>query len=150
LLIVTLSASVRLRETSNHRPRNDHRIATLVVLNDLGDDPEANPIIIRRTSGIDAIVVSRETRSAQLAAAALQLSRIRSASGDAAASNVVYRIRTGQEGRSEKPSSDLRVAGRIMSNLRTAPILNIPGVGRARAVEVYLPDATLRDVLERK
>jgi hypothetical protein len=143
-----LSAPMRMMRQG--RPAISHRIATSVALDEAYGDADGNPIIVRSgdVARLDVILVTPKTTPAQLANAALQLSRIREVAGDVAARAVTYRVSSPLANAS--PTAEDRISGRVLSKLQSAPYSAIPRLGRVRMVEVYLPDATLRQALEQR
>lgn len=81
----------------------------------------------------DVILLSPDADAAVLTQAVEALMVVRQQSGDAAVSTATFRVPRPQHSRV------LPWAARVLQDLRTATPRGIPGVGRVKAVQIWLP-----------
>jgi hypothetical protein len=81
----------------------------------------------------DVILLAPDADAATLTQAVEALLAVRRQSGDAATTNALLRTRDPQRARV------LPWAARVVRDARAAPLRHIPGVGRLRAVQIWLP-----------
>jgi hypothetical protein len=133
----------------HRRQEMARRVPVTVALVDEMPAPDSIPVIILRRSNVapyDVILVRRNGGDAdQLAAAVLHLLVMRDRSGDTASVSSAFRLPRARRGprawdRSERP----RMA-RVLARLQQSRPSDVPGVGAARATEIYLPSKEMRN-----
>lgn len=115
-----------------------------------GDVPA---VVLRRvsTSPHDVILLRRsDATGAQLSGAILHLMILRERNGDTATANGIFRLPTAARGPKAWEHTEQVQTGRIVAQLRTAGLQDVPGVGRVRARAVYLPSKAMRDAARRR
>lgn len=104
-------------------------------------------VILRRTGTTphDVILLrNADATGAQLAGAILHLMVVRERGGDSARVAGTFRLPTASRGPRAWERTELVHAERIVGRLRHAAVQDIPGVGRVRATEIYLPSRSMR------
>ena len=133
----------------HRREEMARRVPVTIALVDELPAPDSIPVMILRRSNVapyDVILVRRISGDAdQLAAAVLHLLVIRDRSGDTASVSGTFRLPKARRGprawdRLERP----RMA-QVLARLRQSRPGEVPGVGAARATEIYLPSKQMRD-----
>jgi hypothetical protein len=129
------------------------RVPVTIALVDELPAPDSVPTVILRranTSPHDVILLRRnDANGGQLAAAVLHLLVLRDRSGDTARVNATYRLPAARQApRAWQRTEEVRT-GRVVARLRRAEPSEVPGVGRVRATEIYLPSAAMRDEARR-
>jgi hypothetical protein len=125
-------------------PREAPRIAAWVAV---GDEPalKGEPFVVRRGVGPghdDVLIVSSAATPVVLSDAVRTLMMARSASGNAVPSVQILRKRPDQRHAATLPA--LPWTARVLDDVRQAPARELPGIGRVRAVRVWLPNTRLR------
>ena len=120
---------------AGHAPRFP---ATVVLVDNL-PVPGASFVVTRRPdlTPADLILVHANTTPAQLSDAVRTLLAARQASGDVPITQATIRMRPQQQ--SQRVRKDFPWVPRVLADLRKAGGRTIPGVGRARAVDILLP-----------
>jgi hypothetical protein len=116
------------------------RVGATVVLVDSVHQRNAAFVIVRRpgASPADLILVRSDVDAAQLSDAIRGLLTARQADGDVASTAATFRVRPQQRaGTGARPVFPW--APRVLNDLRRAAPREISGVGRVRAVEIWLP-----------
>jgi hypothetical protein len=120
------------------------RVPVTIVLMERLAQADA-PFVIERRPNLaprDVIVMRADATADQLSDAVRSLLTIRQASGDTAATQATMRMR-----RQSAAAQNRRAfpwVRRVLADLRQAPEKHVPGIGRARAVEIWLPAQTRR------
>lgn len=125
------------------------RVAVTVVLLDRLPQTDA-PFVIQRRPDVaprDLILLRSDATGAQLADAVHSLLMIRQASGDTSAAAVTMRMRPNRPLRG--PRTQFPWIQRVLSDLKRAEFREVPGIGRARAVEIWLPPQGRRGQVQR-
>jgi len=121
------------------RVQAGRRVAAWVAL--AGEPiPGGEPFVVLRGVGPgrdDVLLLRTDTDASQLSNAVRTLLTARSVAGDTAARPGTFRMRR-QQARTAAPA-DLPWADRVVRDVRGAPIRDLPGVGRVRAVRIWLP-----------
>lgn len=126
------------------------RVAVTVVMAEEWRYGVANWMILRKVDDDqhDIIVLRPGTAMAhELSAAVLQLLTIRQRMGDQPASAAMMRVRR-VEGRPARVQRQLPWSQRVITDLQKAELRHVEGVGRVRAVDIWLP-AQNRRLLQR-
>jgi hypothetical protein len=101
---------------------------------------EGESFVIKRAVGPgrdDILLLGAGADASQLSSAVRALLTSRSVGGDTATHPGTFRMRTHQ--RSISNAAPFPWAGRVISDVRQAPLRELPGVGRVRAVRIWLP-----------
>lgn len=125
-------------EAVSQSPALSPRVPVTVAIADDGYGPEPFRLLRRSIQEPrDVILLSPTATADDLSDAIGDLLAARRAQGDTASSTGVIRIRRMHS----TPLHPRRYpwAGRVFSDVRTAPLLEIPGVGRVRALTIWLP-----------
>lgn len=112
---------------------------------------DAAAVILRRpeASSEDVIVLQSATANGQrLAAALLNLVALRERAGDTASTAGVFRVRKDRVPQGDALEREALTAGRVVARLRTTIPTAVPGVGQARATQIYLPSRGMREELK--
>lgn len=115
------------------------RVAAWVAI---GSNPVLGrePLLVMRGAGpgrADVLVVGPGATASQLSDAVRTLLTSRSVDGDTASRLGTFRMRTHQaNGASRTP---FPWTSRVLADVRAAPLRELPGVGRVRAVRIWLP-----------
>jgi hypothetical protein len=154
LLLVLLTAGVHHKVWAQAAPDREvaRRVPVTVVLADSFPYTGAAAVIMRRTSEHprDVIVLPASAgNGARLAAATMHLLIIRDRGGDTASAPGLFRVPEAAAN-SRLVQRDIGTAGAVVGRLRTRARESIPGVGRVRATEIYLPSRAMRDTLRSK
>jgi hypothetical protein len=98
--------------------------------------PAAPFIILRQSTGSDYIILPRDADAALLTDAVNALLLARQRGGDRATADAVLRVRAPDHARGSRP---LPWVARVLADLQRAPRRNVPTVGQAPAVQIWLP-----------
>lgn len=126
---------------AQHRePRGRERVPALVVLVDSIRELDAPYVIMRRpgSTPADLIVLRADADASQLSDAVRGLLTARLANGDVPPSAATFRVRPHQRGGAAAQPA-LPWAPRVINDVRRAPVREISGIGRVRAVQIWLP-----------
>jgi hypothetical protein len=129
------------------------RVPVTIVLWDQLPAPDSVPaVILRRGTAAprDVILLRRRATPGQLAAAVMRLMVIRDRMGDTARADAAFRLPNAHGMPKGKGQREELQAGRTLARLRTAPVQDVPGVGRVPALEVYLPSHAMREEARRR
>jgi len=128
--------AVTAQQPGGTQPR---RVAATVVLLDSVGRPGAPFVLVRRPGAApaDLILVHSAIGAAQLSDAIRGLLTARQANGDFPQAAATFRVRPQQRTAGARPAFPW--AQRVLSDLRRSQPREIPGVGRVRAVEIWLP-----------
>lgn len=131
--VALLFAAPELR--AQHGPPT--RVPATVVLAD--EAVQAEPFVIhtRALGATDVIVLRSDATAAQLSDAVRALVTIRQVGGDTAAAPRIMRMRPQQRGAPSRAT--LPWIGRVFSDVHAAQLREVPGFGRVRAVQIWLP-----------
>ena len=113
----------------------------------------APAVVLRRAkpAPFDVILLRRSDASGtQLAGAIFHLMIMRDRSGDTATADAMFRLPTATRGPKAWEQTEQVQTGRIVAQLRSAEVQDVPGVGRVRAKAVYLPSKAMRDNARRR
>ena len=113
----------------------------------------APAVVLRRanTAPHDVILLRRsDATGPQLAGAILHLMIMRERSGDTASADAMFRLPSATRGPKAWERTEQVQTGRIVAQLRTAKVQDVPGVGQVRAKAVYLPSMAMRDIARRR
>lgn len=116
------------------------RVAATVVLVDSVAQPDAPFVIVRRPGATpaDLILVRSSVNATQLSDAVRGLLTARQANGDFPVAAATFRVRPHQRaGATARPAFPW--APRVLNDLRRAEVREISGIGRVRAVQIWLP-----------
>jgi hypothetical protein len=129
--------STPAQQLNSGRPQ---RVAAMVVLVDSIAQPNAPYVIVRRpgTTPSDLILVRSDVNAAGLSDAVRGLLTARQANGDYAPAAATFRVRPQPGGRSSNRRT-FPWAARVLSDLHRAELREISGIGRVRAVSIWLP-----------
>lgn len=122
----------------NHRAPS--RIAVTVALSNEGTQVSSPFVILRRAGGTprDVILLRDDVASAQILSQAIfMLAAARREEGDTA--QAPHRLRGTVVKSSREAARELPWANRVLADLRVKDSLPVPGVGRTRAIEIWLP-----------
>ncbi len=86
----------------------------------------------------DVILLREGANPGDLSDAIRTLLMVRQASGDTAGAPATFRARP-QGGQQQRVRAPLPWVGRVLTNLRNSEAREVPGYGRAKAVEIWLP-----------
>ncbi len=136
LLLSLLALGPGTRAATAQQPR---RVAATVVLLDSITQPGAPFVLVRRPGAVpaDLILVHSAIGAAQLSDAIRGLLTARQAGGDFPRAAATFRVRPQQRTAAARPAYPW--AQRVLNDLRRSEPREIPGVGRVRAVEIWLP-----------
>jgi hypothetical protein len=134
LLLSLLALGPGTRAATAQQPR---RVAATVVLLDSIAQPGAPFVLVRRPGAApaDLILVRSGVGAAQLSDAIRGLLTARKAGGDFPSAAATFRVRP----RTAAARPAYPWAQRVLNDLRRSEPREIPGVGRVRAVEIWLP-----------
>lgn len=133
------------------QPQAPRRVPVTVVLADQLSRPDAPFVIQRRANSRpgDVIVLRSDATPSQLSDAIRALMTARQAGGDSASVTGTMRMRphasssaVGARGRpagGRMPRNVFPWADRVLRDLRQSPVREVAGIGRVKAVEVWLP-----------
>ena len=115
------------------------RVPVTVMLLDRLPAPGAPFVVVRRPdlTPSDLILLRSDASSEELTNAIHSLLVVRQAGGDLPASSAIMRMRAGQPRTSEV--RQFPWVQRVLSDLRTAEVRQVEGIGRGRAVVIWLP-----------
>jgi len=116
------------------------RVPVTVVLVDRLPTPDA-PFMIQRRADLtprDVILLRSDATREQFAEAVRSLLTIRQVGGDTATSSATMRMRPSPAQRF-RPRREFPWVQRVLSDLRRADFKDVAGIGRVRAVEIWLP-----------
>jgi hypothetical protein len=143
----TLSAQ-RAESPARSAMRGPTRVPLTIVLVQALPQPGGPSEIRRRTRGdaLDVVLLPTSATAEQLSDAVRGVLTARLADGDTATRAATFRIRP-----SRLPSAAERGAfpwaERVLADFRHAPLRTLPGIGRAKAVVIWLPaQATIAGV----
>lgn len=124
-------------------PRAPTRVPAAVALTDSLPVPGAPYLILRNPGGSrrDVILLPTGADAALLSDAVRTLLAARQAGGDTAAETATLRLRPRS---GIPPRRGFPWAARVMADVRRAAPGPVPGVGSARAVEIWLPRQNVR------
>lgn len=120
-------------------PRGPARVPVTVVLGDSLPRTDA-PFVVQRRPDLrprDVILLRRDATGEDLSEAVRTLLVVRQADGDTATRAATLRMRPGQARRGTP--REFPWAGRVLAELRGAGAREVAGIGRVRAVEIWLP-----------
>lgn len=120
--------------------RAPSRVPVTVALVEHLPYPEAPFVILRQSIGRDYILLPAQADAALLTEAVNALLLARTRGGDSAAVDAVLRVRAPQ--RRAGARRPLPWAARVLADLRRAPRFNVPSVGEAPALQIWLPRQT--------
>jgi len=86
----------------------------------------------------DVILLREDANPGDLSDAIRTLLIVRQANGDTAAAPATFRARPGA-GPQQRARTPLPWVGRVLSDLQNSVVRDVPGYGRAKAVEIWLP-----------
>lgn len=142
--IALLAASPLAAQQTKQQGRSA-RVPATIVLADSFPYPGTNAVIIRRRGDAtdrarpDIIVLRGSTATTQeLSDAIVNLLSVRGGLGDTASSSRILRVHPHPGVSEAKPKAVLPWAQRVLADLRIAPERQIAGVGRVRAVDIWL------------
>ena len=148
LVAAALAASgpvvLAAQRTGERAPR---RVPLTVALVSELPRPGAAYEVQRRTTGsdLDVILLLDTTTPEQFSDAVRGVLTARQAGGDTAARAGAFRVRPHRS----MTRSALPWAGRVLTDLRAAHVRVVPGVGRVRAVRIWLPPQSGRHAVAR-
>lgn len=118
---------------------NPTRVPATVVFADQA--VQAEPFVVhRRTDAeVDVIVLRSDATVEQLSDAVRALMTIRQLGGDTASSPGIMRMRPRPVGPGRAAAHPVPWAGRVLADLKKAEPRDVPGLGRVRAVKIWLP-----------
>lgn len=138
-LLTTAIAAVALLLPAHLRAQHGQptRVPATIVLAD--HVAQAEPFVIHRRAigATDVIVLRSDATADQLSDAVRTLVTIRQVGGDTAAAPAVMRMRPQQRGTASRAT--LPWVGRVFSDVHGAGLHDVPGFGRVRAVQIWLP-----------
>jgi hypothetical protein len=140
LCLVALGCSAPAIMAQQPGARQPRRVAATVVLLDSITEPGAPFVLVRRPGATpaDLILVHSEIGAAQLSDAVRGLLTARQANGDFPSTAATFRVRP-----PPRPAAVARPefpwAQRVLNDLRRSAPREIQGLGRVRAVEIWLP-----------
>jgi hypothetical protein len=122
------------------------RVPVTVVLVERLPQTDA-PFVIQRRPDLtprDVILLRSDATADQLSDAVRSLLTIRQAGGDSASARANMRMRPHlsagtRSGRRVTPRRALPWVQRVLADVQKAALRDVPGVGRVRAVEIWLP-----------
>ena len=123
-------------QSTSDPPRSPSRVPVTVALLERLPYPDAPFIILRQSAGTDYILLPEDADAALLTDAVNALLLARQQGGDWPAADAVLRARVPGRSRGTRP---LPWVVRVLSDLRESPPRNIPGVGDAPTVRIWLP-----------
>jgi hypothetical protein len=139
LVIVALGGTAP--DTAAQQPRRGatRRVAATIVLVDSITQPDAPFVVVRRpgSTPADLILIRTGVDAAGLSDAIRGLLNARRANGDFAGFAATFRVRPQQRGVSARPAFPW--AARVLNDLHRAEPREISGMGRLRAVQIWLP-----------
>ena len=121
---------------------------TIVLVDTLPTGNDLPAAILRRKdrSPRDVILLRRDgATGAHLSAAIFQLMIMRDRAGDTASSNAMFRLPRAKGSPKAWERTEQVRADRALARLRRSSPREIPGVGRVRAIDLYLPSRAMRD-----
>lgn len=115
------------------------RVPVTIVMMDRLSQADAPFVIQRRPDLVprDVIVVQTDATADQLSDAVRSLLTIRQVSGDTAATQATMRMR--RQSAAAQNRRALPWVRRVLADLRQAAEKDVPGIGRGRTVEIWLP-----------
>jgi hypothetical protein len=139
-VVLLLAAGTLAGQTA--RPREVRRVPVTVAL--MGELPMAGvPFLVQRRPALaphDVILLRTGTTAAQLSEAIQTLLVARQAGGDLPAVKGFVRMRPhGARTANTSPRKPLPWAERVLRDVRKAPTVQVDGIGRVRAVQIWLP-----------
>jgi len=136
-LLLLLPAANSAQQTAGGKPTRVP--VTVALVDDL--TPSGVPFVIQRRPDLaphDVILLRADATADQLSDAVRSLLVVRQAGGDTALSPATLRMRPrGPQPRGERRA--LPWVPRVFADLRRAEHRDIAGIGRVRAVEIWLP-----------
>ena len=146
-LAVIVVASSALRADAQGNPLLARRLPVTVALVDHNRFGGANVLVRRVGSAYPNVIVlaAGNATPKQFMSAAIVMTALMERDGDVAPRDVVVAVPDSAGG----PQKGLAASARVLQRLRAASEVNIPGVGKARTVVIYLADATERQRLRR-
>jgi hypothetical protein len=139
-LVLALLLSGSLHAQSDVRGRPATRVPVTIVEVERVPKGNAAFMIQRRSDGAprDVILLRAGANASELSEAIRTLLMVRQATGDTASTTATFRARPpgGQHPRERAP---LPWVGRVLSNLHNSEVREVPGHGRAKAVQIWLP-----------
>lgn len=138
LFILLSLASAPAAGQTVKSPGTRARVPVTIALSD--QFPERARFVVRRVPGHgrgDLILLRPNTTAAELTEAVATLLTARQAEGDAPSTKRTVRIRPTQQRRG--PLQEYPWISRVLTDLRAAPPVEIPDVGKVRAVQIWLP-----------
>jgi hypothetical protein len=138
LFVVALGAVAPTTVGQQPGQGQPRRIAATIVLVDSITQPDAPFLIVRRPGSMpaDLILVRAGVNAAGLSDAIRGLLTARQANGDFASAAATFRVRP-QASALARPAFPW--AARVLNDLRRAELREISGMGRMRAVQIWLP-----------
>jgi hypothetical protein len=138
--VLAVSVLVAGRGTLAAQQPERTRVPVTVALVDELPDPATPFVILRRADMMprDVILLRTGAGPQQLSAAVQALLMARRQGGDQAPGSAMLRVRPRQNSRTHT-ARPLPWAPRVIADLRRAARRDVPGVGSARVVEIWLP-----------
>ena len=135
VLISTVPATAQ-QQRSNTSPL---RVPTMVVLVDSIQQPDAPYVIVRRPgrAPADLILLRSGAGPNEFSDAVRGLLTARFADGDIARTAATFRVRPNRP--NATPRAAFPWAPRVVNDLRRAQLREMHGLGRVRAVQIWLP-----------
>lgn len=135
---VLLSASLHAQSASG--TRRPTRVPVMIVQVERIAGGDAHFMVQRRRdiAPHDVILLRADANPGHLSDAIRTLLMVRQANGDTALTAATFRARP-HGGQQQRLRAPFPWVGRVLSNLRDSEAREIPGYGRAKAVEIWLP-----------
>jgi hypothetical protein len=126
---------------AQQRAQSGKRVAAWVVLGS-ASTLSGEPSVVTRGLGPnrdDVLILHADANESQFTDAVRTLMASRSADGDTATRTSTFRLSKTHAGATF--GAPFPWAARVLSDLRGAPMRSFPGIGRVRAVRIWLPAA---------
>lgn len=138
MLLAAVAGSLSAQQDGS-RQRAARRVPVTVVLVDRLPNTDAAFLVQRRPElrPHDVILLRSDATAATLDQAVRTLLTARQISGDSARTRVTTRMRPQQQARAAR--REFPWVGRVLADLRKAGRTDVPGLGRVRSVEIWLP-----------
>ena len=135
VLLILTDAAVASAQTV---PRAGSRVPATIVLSD--DRAAASRFVVQRSPGAarhDVIILASDASEDEFADAVRTLLTVRQKEGDVPALKQTLRMRPKQASTARRPAYPW--AARVLADLRRSNRVEIDGIGRVRAVQIWLP-----------
>lgn len=132
------SAGAQEKQSAQANGRSERRVPVTVVLSD--NLPPGTRFVMKRLPNAarrDVIVLASDATEAELGQAVRTLLAVRQKDGDIPVTNQTIRIRPSTSKAAARPPYPW--IARVLSDVSRADRIEIPDVGRARAVQIWLP-----------